>query len=164
MNQQAAGQQRQPCVSFLTMFGSRLADNNEIVDVIARQCHEINRAYCVAIGDLSQPPWEHAPSWQKESARVGVRLHLRDPFATPEQSHESWYRQKEADGWKYGSVKDEQAKLHPCMVPYCELAVEQRAKDSLFKATVHGAAELLRVQHARDTQALRDALCGVGGL
>ena len=27
---------------------------------IARVCHEVNRAYCQAIGDNSQPTWEDA--------------------------------------------------------------------------------------------------------
>ena len=39
---------------------------------IARVCHEVNRAYCRAIGDESQPAWEDAPDWQQRSAVLGT--------------------------------------------------------------------------------------------
>lgn len=110
------------------------------VEQLARRAHEINRAYCAALGDYSQPEWEDAPDWQKESARVGVRMHLLNPSATPEDSHASWYAQKEAEGWKYGPVKDASKKEHPCFVPYAELPESQKAKDYLFRAVVHEGA------------------------
>lgn len=106
-------------------------------EAIARVCHEINRAYCLALGDTSQPSWEDAPQWQKESALLGVELHLNNPDAGPEASHESWMRQKLADGWVYGGVKDAAAKMHPCLVPFAQLPKEQQAKDFLFRAVVH---------------------------
>lgn len=107
---------------------------------IAKMAHEINRAYCLAIGDTSQTTWEDAPDWQKDSAVKGVIFHLENPNATPENSHESWLKEKEADGWKYGPVKNPETKEHPCFVPYAELPVEQKAKDYLFRQAVHSAA------------------------
>jgi len=105
------------------------------IEHIARLCHEVNRAYCQSIGDDSQPAWEAAPNWQRESAINGVRFHLENDV-TPEQSHENWMREKAAAGWTYGPVKDPEKKQHPCMVPYAELPPEQRTKDYLFKAIV----------------------------
>lgn len=105
--------------------------------LIARVAHEINRAYCASIGDDGQPSWDQAPDWQKASALAGVDMHLANPDATPENSHESWLAQKTADGWKYGPVKDAEKKEHPCCVPYAELPPEQKAKDYLFRAVVH---------------------------
>ena len=69
-------------------------------------------------------------------------MHLANPDATPEQSHESWLEQKIADGWVYGAVKDPDAKTHPCCVPYEELPVEQKAKDYLFRAVVHALKDI----------------------
>jgi hypothetical protein len=54
----------------------------------------------------------------------------------PSASHNSWLRQKEEDGWKYGPVKDADKKEHPCFIPYEELPREQQAKDYLFGAIV----------------------------
>ena len=104
---------------------------------IAMMCHAINAAYCQSLGDDSQPTWDDAPDWQRQSAIAGVEMHLANPDATPEQSHESWYAQKEAEGWTYGEVKDAEKKEHPCFLPYDELPIEQKAKDYLFRATVN---------------------------
>jgi hypothetical protein len=107
------------------------------VESIARACHEVNRAYCEALGDTSQPPWEEAPGWQRESAIKGVHLHLENPEAGPQASHESWMAEKIATGWKWGPVKDPEKLEHHCMVPFAQLPRDQQAKDFLFRAVVH---------------------------
>lgn len=112
------------------------------VSLIAKVCHEANRAYCAALGDFSQLPWEQAPAWQRDSAVLGVALIVDHPETTPEQSHENWMAQKRADGWVWGPVKDPDAKTHPCLVPYADLPAEQRAKDYIFGAIVRALLEL----------------------
>lgn len=102
---------------------------------IARICHEANRAYCFSIGDTSQLPWPDAPEWQKDSAFKGVEFHLSGE-RTPEESHESWLAEKKAQGWKYGPMKNVDAKEHPCFLPYSELPEAQQVKDKLFSAIV----------------------------
>ena len=104
---------------------------------IAKVAHEVNRAYCQALGDNSQPEWGDAPEWQRSSAINGVAFHRANPDAGPEHSHNEWLKEKEANGWKYGPVKDEEKKEHPCFVPYDELPPEQKAKDYIFRAVVH---------------------------
>lgn len=103
------------------------------LEEIARVCHEVHRAYCEALGDTSQAPWEEAPSWQRESARMAVDLHTFGP----EASHESWVNQKLAEGWKYGVVTDASKKEHPCLVPFDQLTRAQQEKDHIFRAVVH---------------------------
>ncbi len=111
--------------------------SDELLLVIARVAHEVNRAYCQALGDNSQPPWETAPDWQRKSAINGVRLHLEHPETGPEGSHEAWLAQKSKEGYVYGPVKNPDTKEHPCMVPFSELPREQQAKDFIFGAVVH---------------------------
>ena len=106
------------------------------IEYIARVVHEVNRAYCAALGDDSQPPWEDIPEWMRESVGNGVFFHLENPNATPAESHENWLTVKERQGWKYGPVKDEVKKEHPCMVPFVQLPITQKAKDYIFKALV----------------------------
>lgn len=107
------------------------------VENIARVAHEVNRAYCQALGDNSQPAWEQAPDWQRSSAINGATYHINFPDAGPDASHNQWFAEKVANGWKYGLVKDPEKKEHPCMVPFAELPTEQKAKDFLFRAVVH---------------------------
>lgn len=113
------------------------------VNDIAQVAHETNRAYCSTIGDDSQPTWEDAPDWQKESAINGVQFHLENPNAGCSGSHENWLKVKYADGWKYGEVKDPEKKEHPCCVPYEELPEQQKVKDALFVGVVRALKVLL---------------------
>ena len=108
-------------------------------ETIARIAHEVNRIYCRSIGDQSQPTWDYAPDWQKQSAISGVEYLINNPEALPEHSHQNWLRDKKIDGWVYGPVKDPEKKEHPCMVPYGDLPEEQRAKDAFFHAVVRAA-------------------------
>lgn len=107
------------------------------IEQIAKAAHELNKAYCESIGDHSQPSWEDAPEWQKSSAINGVKFHLANPDAGTSDSHDSWLKQKEEEGWKYGPVKNPETKEHPCFIPYDQLPVEQKAKDFIFRQTVH---------------------------
>ena len=106
------------------------------VKAIARLCHEVNKAYCEAIGDHSQVSWEEAHDWQKNSAIQGVLWVMKNPDTTPEDTHKNWMKDKLKEGWVYAPVKDVEKKEHPCMVPYEELPLEQKVKDYLFRAVV----------------------------
>lgn len=110
---------------------------SDTTEKIARICHEINRAYCESLGDHSQPAWEDAPQWQKDSAIRGVEFHLAHPDASPSASHDEWMRHKLDEGWTLGAIKDDRLKTHPALVPYYSLPQWQRSKDYLFRATVH---------------------------
>ena len=111
------------------------------IEACAAAAHMVNKAWCEAHGDTSQPEWVDAPDWQKSSAINGVAGVLRGN--SPEQSHESWLAEKTATGWKYGAVKDPEKKEHPCFVPYAELPPQQQAKDRLFVGTVLTLATIL---------------------
>ena len=111
------------------------------VEQIAQVCHETNRAYCQTIGDDSQPTWENAPEWQKKSAQNGVIFHIENPLSNPWDSHENWVREKRAQGWVFGPVKDPEKKEHPCMVPFHQLPMEQQMKDQLFISIVKSFVE-----------------------
>lgn len=108
---------------------------------IAQVAYEVNRAYCISIGDTSFSPWIEAPEWQQKTNLLGVEFHLNNPGATVSASHESWMKEKIADGWIHGQVKDADKKEHPALLPYDQLPPEQKVKDYLFKQVV----ESLRV-------------------
>lgn len=110
--------------------------NIEGNEEIAKICHEANRAWCELNGDTSQPRWEEAPVWQRESAIAGVAFVRANPDAGESAQHESWMKMKVAEGWIYGPEKDVEAKTHPCLVPFEDLPHEQQFKDKLFRSIV----------------------------
>lgn len=43
--------------------------------------------------------------------------------------HEVWARNRIAEGWTYGPVRDDAKKQHPCLVPYDELPESEKDYD-----------------------------------
>lgn len=113
--------------------------NKLVIEQIATMCHAVNKAWCELNGDTSQPDWDDAPSWQKESAINGVTFHLDNPDAGDSASHDNWMAEKLDAGWEYGEFKDPDANppTHHCLVPFHELPQEQQIKDKLFRSTIH---------------------------
>jgi len=109
---------------------------DEQILAAAKAAHECNRAFCVAIGDNSQLPWEFAEQWQKDSALNGVKGVINGDG--PEQSHVTWCNEKYEAGWKFGPIKDAAKKEHPCLVDYDQLPFHQKAKDHVYVAVVKG--------------------------
>lgn len=102
---------------------------------MAHVVHEANRALQMIQRDPAiSPHWHKAESWMRISAIEGVRDALAG--ATPEELHEAWVVHKKQEGWRYGTIKDAEAKTHPCMVPYNDLPEDQKLKDKLFLAIV----------------------------
>jgi len=110
-------------------------ESNEMLWLVAKTCHEVNRAYCAEVTlDHTHLPWEETAPELRASIYDGVVKHFENPELTPEQSHQAWCEYKVAEGWTHGSVKDVEAKTHPCLLPYPQLHAHERAKDSLFAA------------------------------
>lgn len=43
--------------------------------------------------------------------------------------HEVWAKNRIAEGWTYGPVRDDALKQHPCLVPYEKLPESEREYD-----------------------------------
>ena len=43
--------------------------------------------------------------------------------------HAVWARQRIAEGWKYGTRRNDERKEHPCLVPYNDLPENEREYD-----------------------------------
>lgn len=105
---------------------------DEQIAGIAKVCHQANKAFCEYHNDFTQKDWDECSQWQRDSAINGVAYKLVNLAATPEDMHNSWSREKRDQGWVYDEVKDADKKTHPCLIPYENLPVFQRAKDALF--------------------------------
>lgn len=48
-----------------------------------------------------------------------------------ENVHEVWSAQRIAEGWRYGEKRDDDARLHPGLLPYSELDEKEKEYDRL---------------------------------
>lgn len=49
--------------------------------------------------------------------------------ALAENAHNIWAAQRIGEGWRYGPVRDDQARTHPLLVPYSELPEQEKDCD-----------------------------------
>ena len=58
--------------------------------------------------------------------------------ANPRQCHISWVLFHQDRGWRWGDVKDDEQKTHPCLIDWECLPESQRRKTELLVSTVLG--------------------------
>jgi len=46
-----------------------------------------------------------------------------------ENTHEIWAQTRMNNGWTYGTERNDEKKLHPCLVPYSELPESEKEYD-----------------------------------
>lgn len=109
----------------------------------ARVCHESMNAYKNSIGE-GPIHWTALPEWKKESIANGVRVVLENPGIQPAAVHANWVADMAIRGWTHGEAVDREAKTHPGIRPYEDLAPEQQAKTRLFIAVVESIRPLIR--------------------
>ena len=64
---------------------------------------------------------------------------------TPEEAHNSWWREYEKMGWKCGKVRDVINKTHPDMIPYEDLPQDEKEKDAIFLTFVWLVFEVINI-------------------
>jgi hypothetical protein len=83
-----------------------------------------------------------------EEARVNLALaaqrYVEHPTLTAATGHEAWCRYKLETGWEFGEELDVDARLHPDLVTWDELALPQRIKGELFGAVCRALAPLVK--------------------
>lgn len=131
---------------------------------IAKVAHQANKAWCESVGDFSQVDWDQAEEWQKTSAFNGVMFRMAHPGVGPDAMHNNWLKEKEEQGWKFGKVKDAEAKTHPCCVPYGELPEFQQKKDALFSAIVDALIPQIPITAPSEVVQVKSLRKGIDGV
>ncbi len=65
-----------------------------------------------------------------DTAKVNLEsdiVNLTEQLA--ENAHNIWAAQRLADGWIYGSVRNDSKKEHPCLIPYAKLPESEKEYD-----------------------------------
>lgn len=126
---------------------------SRVFEICARAAHNVNNAYCEAIGDPKSPTWEEMTDEQRHGVIQGAKHALAGGSAR--ESHELWMQSRLAEGWIYGPVKDFAKKISPNLVAYDDLPVTQRAKDAIFQAVVREVASAMNECAERDPTVLQ---------
>lgn len=69
-----------------------------------------------------------------------------------EQLHEDWVEAYRRNGWRYGPIRDREARTHPDMVSYAELGQLERDKDDVFVALCEIARQWIYDLDLRDSR------------
>lgn len=62
--------------------------------------------------------------------------HLKITELLAKNTHELWSTQRLAEGWKYGTQRDDAKKEHPCLVPYEDLPESEKEYDRAISVGV----------------------------
>jgi hypothetical protein len=130
----------------------------DLVERLARTIHEHYLAEQVSKGtptgsNRSLVAWDHLDEDLRQANRgqaghIGRKLELINAALAPrtgpaepfefttdelerlaELEHERWAEERQASGWRYAPVRDDEAKHHDLMVEWSKLTEEQRDKD-----------------------------------
>jgi hypothetical protein len=80
-----------------------------------------------ASGKLLTVTYTPRPIDTTQVALLRDLLELTERLA--ESAHDNWARQRIAEGWTYGSRRDDSAKQHPDLVPYHDLPESEKEYD-----------------------------------
>lgn len=108
-------------------------------------------AACIAEPDATQiPTWGEAGKDWREFVMQEVDKKLANPDATPADQHAEWLARMLSEGWTYGEVRNPEAKHHPLVLPWEELPIAHRMKNTAIHALI---LELRNVPDAPSTTA-----------
>jgi hypothetical protein len=102
----------------------------------ARFIYEAARLAAIAAkAPIVPEPWDdREPEFRAQFLPVIERQCGPNRSTSPEHLHNDWMDAYKAMGWRYGPVRDREAKTHPDMVPYRKLGRLERDKDAVFVA------------------------------
>ena len=109
---------------------------------IARVAYDANMRLNLLTG-VESPAWDDFTPEDRDLFIDGVRMQIEQPNRTIEQIHEDWVDDRIRNGWRYGTVRDHTRKTHPSIVPFAELSLVEKVKDTLFASIVTSLLPLL---------------------
>jgi hypothetical protein len=112
----------------------------EQITAIAKMCHAVLSAYCLALRE-EQAPWSELSDEARDKIIGRVAFIILNPDAKAQANHDVWMLKMLSNGWKYGKVNDTANKKHSSLVPFHHLPTEQQAKDHIFNAIVRQAID-----------------------
>jgi hypothetical protein len=115
-------------------------ENMDQITAIAKMCHEVLSAYCLALRE-EQTLWSELSDEARDKIIGRVAFIILNPDAKAQANHDVWMLKMLSNGWTYGKANDTAKKKHSSLVPFHHLPTEQQAKDHIFNAIVRQAID-----------------------
>lgn len=93
---------------------------------------------------------KRSKAFQEQFISIIKKYLYLSELPTPEEAHNSWMRSYKKMGWKYGKERDPKKKLHPDMIPFCDLPQDERDKDAIFLTIVWAIKNILKLHNGED--------------
>lgn len=122
--------------------------NDALTERRAIFVYEAARLQAIAVNAPIVPePWEEREDeFCKQFLKVIEMMCGPNRKSSPEELHDDWVRAYEKMGWKYGAVRNREAKTHPDMVPFDQLGWQEQTKDAVFIALCEIARQWIRTR------------------
>ncbi len=69
--------------------------------------------------------------------------------------HRRWYAERRLNGWQYGTTRDDNRKIHPCLIPYEQLPENEKDKD---RTNITDLQEIFSSQAQKTGEKVRKAI------
>lgn len=116
------------------------AQYKEELTAIARAAHTANLLFSefhpmdVSVADGRT--WDEHSEQERQESVDYISYLIKNPLLDGREAHDAWMVKKQEAGWKFGRVKNNEKKEHPCMVPYNQLNAYDMFKDDLYVAVI----------------------------
>lgn len=100
---------------------------NRILKEFEQQSTNIRVVYLRPMGEIIMKTYNPNPVDTADVVLSEELLALTEKLA--ENTHDVWAKNRIEQGWQYGETRDDEKKLHPCLVPYDELPESEKEYD-----------------------------------
>jgi hypothetical protein len=102
---------------------------------IAKTAHAVHVTFCNEMIIATQPAWDEISEEHRQVIISSVDKIVMGEITSKVESHNNFVAMKKSQGWRYGQYNSDY-KLNPRLVPFEELTLMDRIKESLFFETV----------------------------
>jgi len=111
---------------------------------VAIACHDVGRTLATHTGRNELPFWGDLSESQRNLTLAWVKHRIAFPDSSVSEQHRLWCEATAKDGWTHGEAFSKEKKIHPLLVDFSNLPVEERYRFLFFGQTVAVMVAVIR--------------------